>query len=48
MGLAGTEIAKEASGMIVLDDGFSSIIGSIKWEGIQLSALRNICSFSLQ
>lgn len=31
MGKAGTEVAKEASDIILLDDNFGSIITSIKW-----------------
>lgn len=31
MGIAGTEIAKEASDIILLDDNFSSILTACKW-----------------
>ena len=31
MGIAGTEVAKEASGIILLDDNFSSIVTAMKW-----------------
>ena len=31
MGIAGTEVAKDASAIILLDDNFSSIITAIKW-----------------
>jgi len=31
MGIAGTEVAKEASAIILMDDNFSSIVQAIKW-----------------
>lgn len=31
MGIAGTEVAKEAAGIILVDDNFSSTITAIKW-----------------
>ena len=31
MGIAGTEVAKEASDIILLDDNFSSILTACKW-----------------
>jgi Ca2+ transporting ATPase len=31
MGIAGTEVAKEASAIIILDDNFSSIVKAVLW-----------------
>lgn len=31
MGLGGTDVAREAAGIILLDDNFNSIVTSIKW-----------------
>ena len=31
MGIAGCEVAKEASGIILLDDNFGSIVTAMKW-----------------
>ncbi len=56
MGIAGTDVAKEACDIIILDDNFSSIVQSVKWgrsvyEGVRkflvFQLTINVCALSL-
>ena len=40
MGIAGTEVAKEAADIVILDDNFSSIVKSVSWGRCVFSNLR--------
>lgn len=45
MGQAGTEVAKEASDIVLLDDNFSSIITAIKWGRNIYASIRKFLQF---
>lgn len=45
MGIAGTEVAKEASDIILLDDNFASIVTAIKWGRNIFSNVRKFLQF---
>lgn len=47
MGIAGTEVAKEASGIILLDDNFSSIVTAMKWGRNIFDSIRKFLQFQL-
>ena len=47
MGIAGTEVAKEAAGIILLDDNFSSIITAIKYGRNIFDCIRKFLQFQL-
>ncbi|EWS72210.1 calcium-translocating P-type ATPase, PMCA-type protein (macronuclear) [Tetrahymena thermophila SB210] len=47
MGIAGTEIAKEAAGIILLDDNFASIITACKWGRNIYDSIRKFIQFQL-
>ena len=47
MGIAGTEVAKEASGIILLDDNFTSIITAMKWGRNIFDCIRKFLQFQL-
>ncbi len=41
-GYAGTEVAKEAADIIILDDNFSSIIKAVSWGRCVYSNIRKV------
>ena len=47
MGIAGTEIAKEASDIILMDDNFSSIVKAIAWGRCVNDAVRKFLQFQV-
>ena len=47
MGIAGTEIAKEASKIILLDDNFGSIVTALKWGRNIFLSIRKFLQFQL-
>lgn len=47
MGIAGTEVAKEASAIVLMDDNFSSIITAIKWGRAVNDAVSKFLQFQL-
>jgi Ca2+ transporting ATPase len=47
MGIAGTEVAKEASGIILLDDNFNSIVTAMKWGRNIFDCIRKFLQFQL-
>lgn len=47
MGIAGTEVAKEASDIILMDDNFSSIVSAIIWGRCINDAIRKFLQFQL-
>ncbi|ANB11088.1 calcium-transporting ATPase PMC1 [Sugiyamaella lignohabitans] len=47
MGIAGTEVAKEASDVILMDDNFGSIVKAIKWGRTVNDAVKKFLQFQL-
>jgi Ca2+ transporting ATPase len=47
MGIAGTEVAKEAADIILLDDNFGSIVTAIKWGRNVYDSIRKFLQFQL-
>merc|ERR1712146_844172 len=47
MGIAGTEVAKEASDIVILDDNFASIVKSVMWGRSVYDNIRRFLQFQL-
>lgn len=47
MGIAGTEVAKEASSIILMDDNFTSIVKALKWGRAVNDAVKRFLQFQL-
>ena len=47
MGIVGTEVAKEASDIILMEDNFSSIIKAIMWGRCVNDAVRKFLQFQI-
>ena len=47
MGLAGTEVAKEASDIVIMDDNFSSIVKAVMWGRCVYDNIRKFLQFQL-
>ncbi|KAL9656167.1 hypothetical protein ABK040_007784 [Willaertia magna] len=47
MGLSGTQVAKEASDIVILDDNFSSIVKSVLWGRSIFNNIRKFLTFQL-
>lgn len=47
MGIAGTEVAKEASDMIIMNDAFDTIVKAIAWGRTVTANVRKFLQFQL-
>jgi len=47
MNIAGTEVAKDASDIVILDDNFSSIVSAVKWGRSVFDNIRKFIQFQL-
>lgn len=45
MGIAGTEVAKEAADIVIMDDNFNSIVKSVLWGRTVFSNIRKFLMF---
>ena len=48
MGIAGTEVAKEAADIVILDDNFSSIVKSVLWGRTVFENIRKFLQFQVR
>ncbi len=47
MGIVGTEVAKEAADIVIMDDNFNSIVKSVLWGRSVFANLRKFLQFQL-
>jgi Ca2+-transporting ATPase len=47
MGIAGTEVAKEASDIVLLDDNFASLVRAVIWGRSVFDSVRKFLQFQL-
>ena len=47
MGVTGTDVAKEASDIILMDDNFTSIVKAVSWGRNVFSSIRKFLQFQL-
>jgi hypothetical protein len=47
MGIAGTEVAKEASDIIIMDDDFASIVSAIMWGRCVNDSVKKFLQFQI-
>ena len=47
MGIAGTEVAKEASDIVLLDDNFASLVKAVIWGRSVYDSVRKFLQFQL-
>jgi Ca2+-transporting ATPase len=47
MGIAGTDVAKEASDIVIMDDNFRSIVASVKWGRNVYESVRKFLMFQM-